>query len=135
MLSSIARGGIVSASIAAAFALPRSIDLATGLWISVLVVLHLALPIGAAFWGRRADPVGLDIGLAGIGIAYMGVLALVNPAENAAVLYIGLPLAYAAYAFAASALFVLSAKWRRVLRIRGLRQLRAQVRARAATAA
>ncbi len=130
MLASIARGGIIAAAIAVALALPRSLDVAATIWVTVLAVLHLVLPIGAAFWGRRSDPMSLDIGLAGIGAVYMGVLALVSPQHDAAVLYLGLPLGYAAYAFAATLIFAASAKWRRVLRVRGLRQLRAQVRAR-----
>lgn len=134
MLGSIARGGIVAASIAAALALHRSLDLATSVWVTALVALHLALPVGAAFWGRRADGVSLDIGLAGIGAVYMGVLALVTPQENGPLLYLGLPLGFAVYAFVATLVFAASAKWRRALRVRGLRQLRAERRARAADA-
>jgi hypothetical protein len=133
MLGSIARGGIVAAFIATALALPRAFDLSTVVWIGLLVALHLALPVAAAFWGRRSDVATLDIGLAGVGAVYMGLLALMSPQENAVVLYLGVPLGYAAYAFVATMIFTAGAKWRRLVRVRGLRQLRAEVRSRMAS--
>lgn len=131
MLGSIARGGVVAASIGVVLALARSLDLPTALWLAATIALHLALPAVAAFSGRRSDVMTLDIGLAGIGVVYMGVVALVDRPANALALYLGLPLGFAAYSMIAALIYTSCASWRRLLRIRGYRALRAQVRSRA----
>lgn len=126
MLGSIVRGAIVAGAVTVALALPRSIDLQTQAWIGVLIVLHLALPVAAAFWGRRADTLSLDVGLAGIGIAYIGVLALTR--DGSGWLYIGLPLGYALYGILATIVFNGLSTWRRALRLRTLKRQRAERR-------
>lgn len=123
MIASIARGAFVAASVTAAIVLPRSVDLATQAWVGLLVALHLAFPVAAAFWGRRADTLGLDVGLAGIGLAYIGVLALAE--DGSAGLYLGLPLAYAAYGVFATLVFNGASRWRRLLRLRSIKRVRA----------
>ncbi len=123
VIASFARGAVVAASVTAALALPASIDLETKAWVGLLVALHLAFPVAAAFWGRRADTLGLDVGLAGIGLAYIGVLALTE--EGTGWLYIGLPLAYAAYGIFATAVFHAASRSRRALRLRSIKRLRA----------
>ncbi len=132
MLGSILRGALVAGSITAALALPRSFEVPTQLWVALLLALHVALPIAAAFWGRRADALTLDVGVAGIGLAYIGVLALTR--DGSGWLYIGLPLGYAIYGIVATAVFTALMRWRRAWRLRAIKRERAQ-RSRPRTAA
>lgn len=131
MIGSVLRGALVAAAVAVALALPRSLDLGWSPWIALLGVMHVALPFGAAFWGRRADTVTLDVGLAGIGIAYIGLMAFTPDAS--VWLYLVLPLVFTVYAVLATASFAGLRRWRTALRIRRMRRLREQARARPST--
>ncbi|HEY8431124.1 MAG TPA: hypothetical protein VIL20_22245 [Sandaracinaceae bacterium] len=120
---SIVRGAIAAASVGIAFALPRSaIDESAR--IALLAVLHLALPVAAVWWSRRPDVQSLDVGLAGIGVTYIGVLALTRDGPGA--LYVGLPAGYAAYCIVASGIFSALANVRRAMRLRAIKRRRAR---------
>jgi hypothetical protein len=124
ILASIARGAILSAIVAGVLAVYRAVDLESHAWMYVLVAVHFVLPVAAAFWARRPDPTTLDVGLAGIGITYIFVLALAPTDKWNGAMYIGLAILYCIYSLLAAAAFHGLAHWRTVLRVRGFARLR-----------
>lgn len=128
MFGSITRGAVLASSIALVLALPRALDLPAAIWVTLLLLAHVALPFAAALWPRRADALTFDAALAGVGLAYIGLLAL-SPHESGW-LYGGAPLGYALYAFLATLGFMAASRWRTAARVRGLARLRGEARAR-----
>ncbi len=123
MLMSIVRGAFIAALVASTLAVYRAIDFEGQAWLIPMVGAHLVLPIAAAFWGRRPDASTLDVGLVGIGLSYIVLLALV-PSDWSTASYIVLPIIYCGYSLLAAGAFAALAQVRTAMRVRGFARLR-----------
>lgn len=95
-------------------------------WLPILIPAHLLLPVIAAFSGRRADPLGVDIALATLASVYLIVMLYMPRGAWPGSTYVGVAIAYTLYALFAAALFASMATLRTAIRVQGWKRLRAQ---------
>jgi hypothetical protein len=95
-------------------------------WIPVMIAAHIALPLIAAFSGKRADAMSLDIALATLGSAYMLVMLFMPRGAWPGSTYVTVAVGYSVYAVVAALVFASLSSLRTALRVQGWKRLRAQ---------